>query len=54
MILVKFTFILLQTYFEEREEHQLAAQKPNVREKKLSFVCKTNNYWKSLAQVHAL
>ena len=46
---LKFTFILLQTHFEQKEEHQLAVQKPKVREKKLSFVCKTKNYWKSLA-----
>ena len=33
---------MLQTHSEEKEDNLVAVQKPKVREKWLSYVCKTN------------
>ena len=44
---LKFTCILLQTHFEEKEEYSLAVQKPEVKKKELSSVFKPMNYCKS-------
>ena len=54
MILAKIYYYFAANSFQRKRGKLTRCAETKVREKKLSFVCKTKNYWKRLVQAHAL
>ena len=54
VILVKIYFYFAANSFRRKRRTLTSCAETKSKGEKLSFVCKTKNYWKNLVQAHAL